>query len=107
MNYDNYERQIAEKYSFAIIGWPESPVRNPSKMGGRPELEGLLNDLRSGKCKWVKLTDEELEDRINKNAERAAHGEPVYKPRKKKSQARQVSAEGADSGERQEDGTAE
>jgi hypothetical protein len=110
MNYNNYERQIVEKYGIALIGWPEGLVRNPSKLGGRPELESLLNDLRSEKCKWVKLTDEELEDRVNENIKRAERGEPIYQPRKKSakhSQVRHVSAEGSNSGEGQEDGTAE
>ncbi|KAI6016383.1 hypothetical protein BKA83DRAFT_4498017 [Pisolithus microcarpus] len=83
MNYTNYERQIVERYGVMLTGWPFSgPVRNPSKIGGRAEVEKLLDALNSEACKWVRLTDEECRARITHNKERQARGELVYHPRR-------------------------
>ncbi|KAI6149058.1 hypothetical protein EDD17DRAFT_1514058 [Pisolithus thermaeus] len=83
MNYTNYERQIVERYGVMLTGWPFSgAVRNPSKIGGRAEVEKLLDALNSETCKWVRLTDEELRARVIHNKERQARGETVYQPRR-------------------------
>jgi hypothetical protein len=83
MNYTNYELQIVERYSIALTGWPVSGhVRNPSKIGGRQEVEKLLNALQSETCKWVRLTKEQLTARIAQNKARQAAGEKVYQPRR-------------------------
>lgn len=82
MNYTNYECQIVERYGVMLTGWPFSgTVRNPSKIGGRAEVEKLLDALNSEACKWVRLTDEELRVRVIHNTERQARGESVYHPR--------------------------
>ncbi|KAI5984751.1 hypothetical protein EDD15DRAFT_2201059 [Pisolithus albus] len=66
-----------------LTGWPFSgTVRNPSKIGGRAEVEKLLDALNSEACKWVRLTDEELRARVIHNKERQARGEAVYHPRR-------------------------
>ncbi|KAI5989490.1 hypothetical protein EDD15DRAFT_2370108 [Pisolithus albus] len=83
MNYTNYERRIVERYGVMLTGWPFSgTVRNPSKIGGRAEVEKLLDALNSEACKWVRLTDEELRARVIHNKERQARGEAVYHPRR-------------------------
>ncbi|KAG1897940.1 uncharacterized protein F5891DRAFT_923198, partial [Suillus fuscotomentosus] len=88
MNYTNYERNIVEHRSFALVGWPlGGPVRNPSKVGGRSGVESLLRALHDGSCHWVKLTDTELYARMKDNRARAARGEPVYVARKGKNMA--------------------
>ncbi|KAF8132909.1 hypothetical protein EV363DRAFT_1397828 [Boletus edulis] len=83
MNYTNYELHIVERYGMTLIGWPVSGhVRNPSKIGGRQEVEKLLSALQSEKCKWVKLTDNELTTRVTRNKARQAAGEKIYHPRR-------------------------
>ncbi|KAG1724889.1 uncharacterized protein EDB91DRAFT_1255027 [Suillus paluster] len=60
MNYTNYEQNIVEHHGFALVNWPlSSHIQNPSKVGGRAEVQRLLDALKSRSCEWVKLTDEE------------------------------------------------
>ena len=81
MNYTNYELHIIKHYGAALIGWPVSGhVRNPSKIGGRQEVEKLLNALESEMCKWVKLTQEQLVAQAAQNKAWQAAGEKVYHP---------------------------
>ncbi|KAG1784998.1 uncharacterized protein HD556DRAFT_1250527, partial [Suillus plorans] len=84
MNYTNYEHAIVEHYGVELKGWPFEllPVRNPSSIGGRKSVQLLINRLIEETCKWTKLTEEELADRITSNHARQAAGETVYKPRK-------------------------
>ncbi|KAG2096946.1 hypothetical protein BD769DRAFT_1336365, partial [Suillus cothurnatus] len=88
MNYTNYEQKIVKRHSFALVSWPvPGLVRNPSKIGGRPEVNKLLDAFQDGTCHWVKLTDEELLVRMKDNRARAARGEPVYVLRKRRNRA--------------------
>ncbi|KIK13499.1 hypothetical protein PISMIDRAFT_645506, partial [Pisolithus microcarpus 441] len=81
MNYINYEKQIVEKLGVALHGWPiPGRVCNPSKVK-RTELEKLLDALKEEKCKWVRLTPQELATRIADNKARQARGEQIYQPR--------------------------
>ncbi|KAG1785113.1 uncharacterized protein HD556DRAFT_1451008 [Suillus plorans] len=57
-------------------------VQNPSSIGGCKSVQLLINRLIEETCKWTKLTEEELADRITSNHARQAAGETVYKPRK-------------------------
>ena len=83
MNYINYERKIVERLGVALHGWPfKGRVCNPSKVGGTAEVEKLLSALKDEKCKWVKLTAEELTARIADNKARQARGEQIYQPRR-------------------------
>ncbi|KAG2357429.1 hypothetical protein BDR07DRAFT_1234054, partial [Suillus spraguei] len=84
MNYTNYEHAIVEHYGVELKGWPFKllPVRNPSRIGGRKSVQLLINTLIIETCKWMKLTEEELADRITSNHARQAAGETIYKPRK-------------------------
>ncbi|KAG1782060.1 hypothetical protein EV702DRAFT_961417, partial [Suillus placidus] len=73
MNYTNYERNIVEHYGLALVNWPLSGhVRNPSKVGGRAQVQSLLDALKSRSCEWVRLTDEERVTRMKDNRERHA-----------------------------------
>lgn len=101
MNYTNYERNIVEHYGFALVNWPLSGhIQNPSKVGGRAEVQRLLDALKSQSCEWVKLTDEERVARMKDNRERHARGECVYvarKPRKTAATSQHKSNEIVDS----------
>ncbi|KAH7904481.1 hypothetical protein BJ138DRAFT_1019106, partial [Hygrophoropsis aurantiaca] len=102
MNYRNYEAKIVEKFGVALKGWPREflPVRNPSRIGGREQLQKLYDDLVNEKCCWVKLSTDELEHRKKDNKMRHARGEQIYQPRKsstKKSHASTANVEDSDS----------
>ncbi|KAG2135172.1 hypothetical protein DEU56DRAFT_738142 [Suillus clintonianus] len=90
MNYVNYERNIVEHCGVALVGWPlPGPVCNPSKVGGRAEVQKLLDALQREphhreSCHWVVLTDEELVQRMTENRARHSRGEAVYVARKKR-----------------------
>jgi hypothetical protein len=85
MNYDHYEEKIVEALGVDLIGWPlNSPIRNPGKMMTN-EVIILHSVLRSGECKWVNLSLEQVGIRKASNAQRVADGEQVYGlPRKKR-----------------------
>lgn len=85
MNYRNYERAIVERHSVALINWPLSVmVQNPSQIGGRSQVQTLLDALKSDQCKWVSLSEEELLQRMTDNRARQACGEVVHIPRKRR-----------------------
>lgn len=95
MNYDNYERKVVENWGVELRGWTSAKVVNPAKLGGRPAVIALWKALSNESCRWEKLTEAELKDRIESNHQHEAAGEEVYKPRKtaakkaiKKSEAR-------------------
>ena len=88
MNYNNYDTAIVETYGVKIVGWPASvPFTNPSNIGTIGEIRKLRDALKSGECRWKKLSKGE---RGAFNADlntRCAAGESVKKPRKKRSDA--------------------
>jgi hypothetical protein len=90
MNYINYKCSIVEHCGVALVGWPLSgPVCNPSKVGGRAEVQKLLNALQrehqhSKSCHWVVLSEEELVQRMTENQAHHTRGEVVYVARKKR-----------------------
>ncbi|KAI6037372.1 hypothetical protein BKA83DRAFT_4513750 [Pisolithus microcarpus] len=82
MNYINYKKQIMEKLGVALHGWPiPGRVCNSSKVK-QTKLEKLLDALKEEKCKWVRLTPQELATRIADNKARQARGEQIYQPRR-------------------------
>jgi hypothetical protein len=84
MNYENYERKIVECYGVDLVGWPSQlgKLTNPGSIGGREKVTILLEALYRERCHWTALSDEELEERIADNKERAERGEVVYKERR-------------------------
>ncbi|KAG1836468.1 hypothetical protein DFJ58DRAFT_734951 [Suillus subalutaceus] len=76
MNYDNYEGKIVETYSIALGNFP-GIIQNPGKIGCRKDLVKLYDLLFSGTCSWMKLTSDELMERVAKNKECQAHGEQI------------------------------
>ncbi|KAG1721101.1 hypothetical protein EDB19DRAFT_1646674 [Suillus lakei] len=73
MNYTNYEQNIVEHYGLALVNWPLSGhIQNPLKVGGRAEVQSLLDALKSWSCEWVMLTNEECVTHMKDNRERHA-----------------------------------
>ncbi|KAG1883116.1 hypothetical protein F4604DRAFT_1576681 [Suillus subluteus] len=85
MNYTNYNQAIVECHGIELKGWPSEllPIQNPSHIGGCKSAQLLLSMLIEGTCKWMKLTEEELVDRITSNHAREAARETIYTPQKK------------------------
>ncbi|KAG1844076.1 hypothetical protein DFJ58DRAFT_664961, partial [Suillus subalutaceus] len=68
MNYTNYECKIVEHHGVELVNWPLSgPVHNPSKVGGRNEVEKLWGALDKGTCHWVTLPDDDRKARMQLN----------------------------------------
>lgn len=86
MNYTNYERAIVEHYGVALVNFPGGQVKQPGSLQ-RPLLQQLLNALEdpceATRCRWVALSDEEVEARKTSNRELEDTGTQVYVPRKK------------------------
>ena len=83
MNYDNYEGKVVERWGVILKGWSGMKgIVNPSKVGGMAEVKTLLKALKNGSCKWERLTEEGLQQRIQDNMARQATGEQVYKGQK-------------------------
>ena len=84
MNYVHYERQIVEKMGVALAGWPlGGRICNPGVLPSDDALV-LRNALANKTCKWVRLTAQHLEDRKASNMQRAANGDDIYGPPRKK-----------------------
>ena len=85
MNYRNYEGQIVEQYGVALLGWPldHLPVCNPGGLSAA-DVATLLKALQDGRCRWARLTPEELEARKVSNKLRQEQGEKVYTARKQR-----------------------
>ena len=84
MNYLNYKWKIVEKYSVELTSWPiHGPICNPGKLDSA-DIAILRRALLDKVCKWRILTQEEAKDREKRNQQRAARGEQVYGPDRKK-----------------------
>ncbi|EIW76035.1 hypothetical protein CONPUDRAFT_77051 [Coniophora puteana RWD-64-598 SS2] len=65
MEYKRYESAIVRRYNVKLVGWEHDEWTNPSYLkGGLPVLEKLADDVTSGKCQFIKVTPEEIEERI-------------------------------------------
>ena len=88
MNYNNYNTAIVETYGVKLLGWPTSVTfTNPSNIGTIGEIRKLRDALKSGECRWKKMSKSER-GAFNADLDtRRAAGENVKKPRKKRSDA--------------------
>ncbi|TFK59018.1 hypothetical protein BDN72DRAFT_732680, partial [Pluteus cervinus] len=88
MEYTNYHEKIVCKYSVELIGWTASTFTNPSELGSSlGPIMDLYNALTSGSCKWVKLTEAELQRRKDEHAAKVGSGEVAQKSRKTRKDA--------------------
>ncbi|KAJ7463589.1 hypothetical protein FB451DRAFT_1403611 [Mycena latifolia] len=78
MQYVNYEEDIVHRYGIELVGWTPDKWCNPSDLtSSLTVLRELLDALKSGDCKFVKLSVEELKERITDYKEALAAGEIV------------------------------
>jgi hypothetical protein len=87
MNYINYETAIVQSHGVKLIGFPLVRFVNPSEVTNITDMRRLRNALRSGECKWVRLSQAELDAHAEALEVRRKDGEVVGKPRKKRSDA--------------------
>ena len=88
MQYLNYERDIVLRYGVVLEGWTHSLWANPSELSTSLEpLRQLVDALKSGSCKFVKLTREDWEKRRKEYYAKIDSGEIRSRERKKRSDA--------------------
>ena len=87
MNYVNYDKAIMLLHGVKIIGWPLEAFVSPSDVTNVIEIRKLRDAWKSGSCKWVRLTEAELNAHAASLEEREKNGKTIRKPRKKRSDA--------------------
>jgi hypothetical protein len=85
MNYANYEKAIVLLHGVKVVGWPLEAFVSPSEVTNIIDMRKLRDAWKSGACKWVRLTETELNAHAASLEEREKNGETVGKPRKKRS----------------------
>ncbi|KAH7904945.1 hypothetical protein BJ138DRAFT_1234068 [Hygrophoropsis aurantiaca] len=82
MNYENYEKNIMQKYRVQLIGWPtDIPFVSPSKINTITEARKLRDALKDGTCHWAPMSAKEVEAHTKSIETRLAEGVKVGKPR--------------------------
>lgn len=82
MNYASYSTAIVLQYKVKLVGWTHSKIVSPSEIGSIQDLRVLRDALRSGECKWVRLTKSQVDEYT---AELEKEGQAVVKKRKTRS----------------------
>jgi phage I-like protein len=76
MQYVNYEEAIVQRYSIELLGWTYKKFVNPSELSTAVEpLCKLLDAIKSGDCKFIKLTAEECRKHLETYRAKIAAGE--------------------------------
>jgi hypothetical protein len=87
MNYANYEKAIVLLHGVKVVGWPLEEFVSPSDITNTTDMRKLRDAWKTGACKWVRLTQTELDAHSASIEVREKNGEVVGKPRKKRSDA--------------------
>jgi hypothetical protein len=87
MNYANYERAIVLLYGVKVVGWPLKEFVSPSDITNITNMQKLHDAWKVGACKWVRLTQAELDAHAASIEAWQKSGKVVGKPRKKRSDA--------------------
>ena len=60
MQYANFQENIVHHYGVDIISWTHDKFENPSNLSNSlPPLHTLLDAIRNGTCKFIKLSSSE------------------------------------------------
>jgi hypothetical protein len=78
LEFDNYEKKIAEKLGVVIVGWTCPDFVSPSAFKTIAQVEQLYDAVNSGSCKAEKLSPAAWAARKASNRSRLALGEDVY-----------------------------
>jgi len=88
MNYAQFEKEIVLRYRIILEGWTYEKFINPSKLSlSLPGLTKLHNALKSGLCKFVKLSADERKARMEKYQEKLSSEEIQLFQRKRRCDA--------------------
>jgi hypothetical protein len=87
MNYANYEKAIMLLHGVKVVGWPLEAFVSPSDVTNITDMRKLRDAWKTGACKWVRLTQAELDAHAASIEARQRDGEVVGKQRKKRSDA--------------------
>jgi hypothetical protein len=85
MHYVNYEDAIVKRYGVELVGWTYSKFINPADINSVGDIRTLRDALRSGACHWVRLSAQDLQDRLAEVEARRERGEVVPTKRKERS----------------------
>jgi hypothetical protein len=88
MQYVNYEEAIVQHYGIELVGWTYDKFVNPSELSTAIEpMHKLLNAINNGDCKFIKLTKEGCQKRLEEYRAKVAAGEQMVRERKTHSDA--------------------
>jgi len=83
MNYVNYDTVIVLAHRVKLVGWPTSlKFANPLEFGVLDDVCTLRDAVKSGACKWVRLTKREASQHQEDLDRGVENGEVVQKKRK-------------------------
>lgn len=86
MNYMNYDKAIIQKHHIKLIGWPKNvKFVTPANLSSIDEVRTLRHVLKSNECRWVRLSQAEVDEHMATIVEREAAGEQVGRKRKQHS----------------------
>lgn len=102
MNYTNYETAIVERYRVNLVGWTFPRLVSPSEIGTIDDIRTLRDALKTGACKWVRLSKRELAAHSEAVAQWREDGEVIGKKRKERSN-KGVKRKRKDKGREEED----
>jgi len=88
MNYARFEEEIVLRYGIILEGWTYEKFVNPSELSSSlPGLTKLHDALKSGECRFVKLSADERKARMEKYQEKLSSGEIQQFQRKRRCDA--------------------
>ncbi|TFK59157.1 hypothetical protein BDN72DRAFT_906111 [Pluteus cervinus] len=88
MQYVHFETRIVHQYGVNIVGWTHPTFGNPSELSSSLEpLKKLYDALVSGECKFVKLSEADVDKRKKEYEAKLASGEVEVTERKQRKDA--------------------
>ena len=83
MNYANYDTSIIQKYHVKLDGWPAGiAFATPHNICTVDEIRLLRHHLREKNCKWIKLTEDEVQEHMEGYAAKVQKGIAATRKRK-------------------------
>jgi hypothetical protein len=104
MHYADYEEKIVQRYGVELIGWTYEKLVNPSELStSLPGLRQLLEAIKTGSCKFIKLTQAQLKQRREEHQKAIEDGSlpapKTRKPRKDRGSKRKRTDDDKENGE--------
>jgi hypothetical protein len=88
MQYTNYEKAVVQRYGIELQGWTYEKLVNPSELSTAVQpLQKLLEAIKAGDCKFVKLTPDERRMHLETYKKKIAKEEIKVRERKTRSDA--------------------